>query len=66
MLKTKKLAKQSTRGSATGTYRYDVKLRKVVQVSEGVPKVASRGRASAGEMGPCGRPRSNCANSRCG
>jgi hypothetical protein len=50
----------------TGTYRYDKERGEIVLVSAGVPKVASKGRSSAREMGPCGRDRRACGGGSCG
>lgn len=51
--------------SIAGTYVYDKELGKVVQVSDRIPKVASKGRGAAPEAGPCGRSACarRCANS---
>ena len=55
--KTATRAKKSPRPQgATGTYRYDRKTGEVVRVSAGVPKVASKGKSSSADVGPCGRP----------
>lgn len=51
--------------SAGGTYVYDKKLRRVVKVSDRVPKVASKGRGNASATGPCGRPKSSCGGGGC-
>lgn len=48
----------------TGTYRYDRERGEMVLVSEGVPKVASKGRgASPASEPPCGR--GACGGGRC-
>lgn len=62
----KKQSKKSPPASATGSYRYDKELGEVVLVSDGVPKVASKGRAAAPDLGPCGRERGACGGGRCG
>ena len=46
-----------------GTYVYDKDLGKVVKVSSRVPKVASKGKKSGGQVGPCGRV---CGDGPCG
>lgn len=40
--------------SVGGTYVYDKKLRRLVKVSDRVPKVASKGGSPAPRGGPCG------------
>lgn len=47
---------------ATGTYRFDPKLGKVVKVSSKVPSVASK----SGDKPACGDASSPCASDGCG
>ena len=63
-MRTKSKKKSST-DSTGGTYVYDKKLGRVVKVSDRIPKVASKGRGAASEMGPCGRPRAGCGGGSC-
>lgn len=48
---------------ATGTYKFDRKLGRMVKVSDRVPGL--RRGSSAAEPGPCGRPRSACGGGAC-
>ncbi|MDE2490699.1 MAG: hypothetical protein KGM24_07615 [Elusimicrobia bacterium] len=63
MAKTK-TAPEKTPAGITGTYKYDRKTGEVVRVSDGVPKVASKGRAAPKTCetsgGPC------CGGGACG
>lgn len=70
MAKTKPAPKKSPAG-VTGTYRYDRETGEVVLVSDGVPKVASKGRGAA--PSPCGegacaprRSSGGCGGGGCG
>ena len=66
MKKIKARAKKTpAEGSVTGTYRYDKETGEIVQVSAGVPKVASKGKSAAADLGPCGRERNSCGGGRC-
>ena len=66
MKKTKTCAKKTPAAEGvTGTYRYDKETGEVVLVSAGVPKVASKGKPSAPDVGPCGRERRACGGGRC-
>jgi hypothetical protein len=56
-------ATTAARKEATGTYKFDRRTGKMVQVSSGVPKVASKGRSSGAAQTPCGR--SACSGGRC-
>jgi hypothetical protein len=51
---SKRARKAPTDRAATGTYRFDRKTGKVVRVSDRVPKVSSKGKASSSSL-PCGR-----------
>ena len=61
--KTTKKQPQPALNQVAGTYVYDKDLDRVVKVSNRVPKVASKGKASAAAaVGPCGRV---CDSGRC-
>ena len=66
MAKTKTAPKKTPAG-ITGTYKYDRKTGQVVLVSDGVPKVASKGR-SAPKGGPACGPQGGgcCGGGACG
>ena len=53
--------RKKTAPSATGTYVWDKRAGKLVQVSDRPPKAASKRRAP--QAGPCGR--SACGGGRC-
>lgn len=61
--KTSKPRKRAAQDSVGGTYKYDKALGKLVKVSDRVPKVASKGGASAPQTPPCGR--GACGGGRC-
>lgn len=62
MTKKTPLAKPVDPPGPGGTYVYDEKLGRVVQVSQDIPKVASKGRKSA--PGGCGE--GACGQGACG
>lgn len=55
-------ARSSSETGAAGTYVYDKELGRVVRISDRIPGLSRRGRASA-EPGPCGRQA--CAGGVC-
>lgn len=68
MEKTKRVPKTPSKTHGiTGTYVYDKESDSVVKVSDRIPSVASKkgGGSSMPEMGPCGKPTSECGGGSC-
>ncbi len=55
-----KTAPKKTPAGITGTYKYDRETGEIVLVSDGVPKVASKGRSTAKRESPCGPQGGGC------